>query len=368
VVELLQNWLEQLLPEQAESSWLILCTVVSCMAVVLDVVLRAIFARLIIKAERTRILWDDLLLHAVNAPVLAYIWLLAAFALLQILQQHFDIEVLADDNPLPRLSFIIIGAWGCLRFLRRMEEVLVEPDRISKPMDPTTVSALGRVLRIIIGIILLLIVMQSYGYSISGILAFGGIGGIAVGFAAKDLLANFFGGMMIYLDRPFKVGDWIRSPDKNIEGVVEEIGWRQTRIRTFDKRPLYVPNSTFNNISVENPSRMTNRRIYEYIGVRYDDAAHVEGIIDDVKAMLAAHESIDHDLILMVNLDRFGPSSLDFFVYTFTRTTDWATFHAIKQDVLVKIMQIIDEHGAEIAFPTTTLHLASMPEPTEAPV
>ena len=104
--------------------------------------------------------------------------------------------------------------------------------------------------------------MQALGYSISGVLAFGGIGGIAVGFAAKDLLANFFGGLMIYLDRPFSVGDWIRSPDKNIEGTVEEIGWRLTRIRTFDKRPLYVPNSTFTQISVENPSRMLNRRIY----------------------------------------------------------------------------------------------------------
>ncbi|MFW1677821.1 mechanosensitive ion channel family protein [Pontibacter sp. JAM-7] len=367
MVELLQIWLAKLLPEQAESSWLILCVLVSGLAVVLDVVLRAVFSRLIKQTTKTRMLWDDLVLHAINAPLLGYIWLLAGFALLQILQQHFDIEVLADDNPLPKLSFIIIGAWACLRFLRRMEEVLVEPGMVSKPMDPTTVSALGRVFRIIIGIILLLIVMQSYGYSISGILAFGGIGGIAVGFAAKDLLANFFGGMMIYLDRPFKVGDWIRSPDKNIEGVVEEIGWRQTRIRTFDKRPLYVPNSTFNSISVENPSRMTNRRIYEYVGVRYDDADQVLGIVDAVKAMLAEHEAIDHNLILMVNLDRFGPSSLDFFIYTFTKTTDWATFHAIKQDVMVKVMAIIEQHNAEIAFPTTTLHLASMPEPTEAP-
>ena len=113
--------------------------------------------------------------------------------------------------------------------------------------------------------------MQLFDYSVSGLLAFGGIGGIAVGFAAKDLLANFFGGLMIYLDRPFSVGDWIRSPDKEIEGTVEDIGWRLTRIRTFDKRPLYIPNSIFASISVENPSRMSNRRIYEKIGIRYDD-------------------------------------------------------------------------------------------------
>ena len=106
--------------------------------------------------------------------------------------------------------------------------------------------------------------------------------GIAVGFAAKDLLANFFGGLMVYLDRPFAIGDWIRSPDREIEGTVEEIGWRVTCIRTFDKRPIYVPNSVFTQVTVENPSRMLNRRIYETIGVRYDDAAKVRDIITDV--------------------------------------------------------------------------------------
>jgi MscS family membrane protein len=210
------------------------------------------------------------------------------------------------------------------------------------------------------------VVLQNFGYSVSGVMAFGGIGGIAVGFAAKDLLANFFGGLMIYLDRPFKVGDWIRSPDKNIEGTVEEIGWRQTRIRTFDKRPLYVPNATFASISVENPSRMTNRRIYETIGVRYDDVGRVKAIVADVHAMLRQHEEIDQEQTLIVNLNSFGASSVDFFIYTFTRTTNWIRFHEIKQDVLLRIIEIIEARGAEVAFPTQTLHLASLPDAVAA--
>jgi MscS family membrane protein len=232
------------------------------------------------------------------------------------------------------------------------------------------VGAIGKLLRLSIIITTALVVLQSFGYSVSGVMAFGGIGGIAVGFAAKDLLANFFGGLMIYLDRPFKVGDWIRSPDKEIEGTVEEIGWRQTRIRTFDKRPLYVPNGTFANISVENPSRMTNRRIYETIGVRYEDAGHVPAIVADVHAMLRQHGEIDQQQTLIVNLNSFGASSVDFFVYTFTRTTNWVRYHDIKQDVLLRILNIIEGHGAEVAFPTRTLHLASMPEgaaPVPAP-
>ena len=141
----------------------------------------------------------------------------------------------------------------------------------------------------------LLIAMQLLGYSVSGLLAFGGIGGIAVGFAAKDLLANFFGGLMIYLDRPFSVGDWIRSPDKEIEGTVEDVGWRLTRIRTFDKRPLYIPNSVFASISVENPSRMTNRRIYETVGIRYCDMDSMNNIVQQVTQMLKDHDAIDNN-------------------------------------------------------------------------
>ena len=190
-------------------------------------------------------------------------------------------------------------------------------------------------------------------------MAFGGVGGIAVGFAARDLLANFFGGLMIYMDRPFNVGEWIRSPDKEIEGTVEKIGWRLTTIRTFDKRPLYVPNSLFNNISVENPSRMSNRRIKETIGIRYDDLSKMKKIIDDVKKMLKEHPEIDKNKTLIVNFNEFAPSSLDFFVYTFTKTTDWVHYHEIKQEIMLSIINIIESNGAECAFPTSTLHIAS---------
>ena len=93
---------------------------------------------------------------------------------------------------------------------------------------------------------------EHFGMSLSGLLTFGGIGGLAVGMAGKDILSNFFSGIMLYFDRPFSIGDWIRSPDRNIEGTVAEIGWRITKITTFDNRPLYVPNSLFSSISVEN--------------------------------------------------------------------------------------------------------------------
>ena len=165
---------------------------------------------------------------------------------------------------------------------------------------------------------------------------------------------------MIYLDRPFKVGDWIRSPDKEIEGTVIKIGWRLTTITTFDKRPLYVPNSFFTTISVQNPSRMSHRRIFETIGVRYADASQLPEIIDNVKLMLTDHPEIDNTQTMIVNFTTFNKSSLDFFIYTFTKTTDWIKYHEVKQDVLLRVLGIIEGQEAEVAFPTSTLHFADV--------
>ena len=222
-------------------------------------------------------------------------------------------------------------------------------------MDPTTLTALAKLLRLSVIISAALIALPTLGIEITALLAFGGVGGIAVGFAAQDLLANFFGGLMIYMDRPFAIGDWIRSPDREIEGTVESIGWRLTVVRTFDKRPLYIPNAVFNTLALENPSRMSNRRIKETIGIRYQDASKMGVIVSAVKTMLENHEEIDTTQTLIVNLVSYAPSSLDFFIYTFTKTTNWIRFHEIKQDVMLKIIDIVKSHGADFAFPTTTL-------------
>jgi MscS family membrane protein len=240
-----------------------------------------------------------------------------------------------------------------MRLINNIEEyVLSQQNR-----DETTVQAVAKVSRLFFIVIGGMTVMQAFGLSLSGLLTFGGVGGLIVGLAAKDLLSNFFGGMMIYFDRPFKVGDWVRSPDRQIEGTVERIGWRMTIIRTFDKRPIYVPNAVFSSIVVENPSRMLNRRINETIGIRYDDAEKVATIVDQIKSMLENHPDIDAKQTLIVNFNGFGPSTLDLLVYTFTKTVNWIRFHEVKQDVLLQIMDIIHQNDADIAYPTQTLKI-----------
>jgi MscS family membrane protein len=278
--------------------------------------------------------------------------------MLHVLAEHFDFAVLDEALAARDLLLIACVAWFMLRFISRVTSDFVRLHRSAgKDFDLTTVDALGKLARIVTIVVAALIAAQTLGFKISGLLALGGVGGIAVGFAAKDLLANFFGGLTIYLDRPFGVGEWIRSPDKSIEGTVEYISWRHTRIRAFNKNPIYVPNSVFTTIVVENPSRMSHRRIKEIIGLRYDDFAVVGPVVADIKAMLQRHPGIDSTQTLIVNFNQFGASSLDILIYTFTRTTVWIEYHQVKQDVLLKIGEIIGAHGAEIAFPTQTLHV-----------
>lgn len=360
----IQVFVKQLAPLADYLNVPVVALVVSAL-VALGLFGHVVIGRLIIQlqrsAQRSDLRWDNVLADALVRPSKWAIWLLLVYLSLGLFEGTDQFRTLARQAA--DTALILILAWIAQRALKGAEAELLSEHRGKRQSDDrATIRATLRLVRISLGIVVALMVLQSLGVSVSGLLAFGGIGGIAVGFAARDLLANFLGGLSIYLDRPFTVGDWIRSPDREIEGTVEDIGWRMTRIRTFDQRPLYIPNSVFSSVAVENPSRMNNRRIYETVGIRYEDVAAMGEVVAAVKAMLESHEAIDLNRTLMVNFVACGPSSLDFFIYAFTKTTDWATFHNIKQDVLLRVLAIIADHGAEVAFPTRTLLLQSEAE------
>jgi MscS family membrane protein len=314
------------------------------------------------RLERTSNVWDDALFQAARRPVSFLILILGLVWAVQISDSYLESELFSPQNLelVRKLSFIVLITTFLVKFISLVEARVLDKLKAGQSsdqtqLDPTTLHALAKLIRLAIVISSVLVALPTIGIEITALLAFGGVGGIAIGFAAQDLLSNFFGGLMIYLDRPFAIGDWVRSPDREIEGTVETIGWRLTVVRTFDKRPLYIPNAVFNTIVVENPSRMTNRRINEKIGIRYKDSNKMSTIVRDVKTMLENHEDIDATQTLIVNFNGYGASSLDFFFYTFTKTTNWIRFHEVKEDVMLKIVDIVHKNGADFAFPTTTL-------------
>jgi len=312
-------------------------------------------------SKKTATDFDDIILKSIQKPLTYLIILVSLILIFEALNSLFQIFEFFDTSKVIYLLIVILISWTLLRilngyysnksFLRNLKES-DDPMVIEQTYEITI-----RIFKIIIIIITALTLMQEFGLSISGLLAFGGVGGLVIGLAAKDLLSNFFGGLMIFLDRPFKVGEFIKSPDRNIEGIVESIGWRLTVVRTFSKNVLYIPNSAFANIVVENATRMTNRRINQIIGLRYDDLDKIPKIVDDVRIYLESHNDIDQSNKPTVYFQSFSASSCDFFIRAFTNTKDWREFLKIKEQVLYKVSEIINDHDAAIAFPTMTIEM-----------
>jgi MscS family membrane protein len=214
----------------------------------------------------------------------------------------------------------------------------------------TTIIAVSRLLKILLVILATLIGMQALHIDITGIVAIGGAGTIVLGIAAQQLLANFFGGMMIFMDEQFMVGDSIKAPGHNIDGVVEYIGWRLTRIRTADKSLLYVPNSVFLIIGVENSSRRYNYQIKETIRLKYQDVQKINVVVEDLLSMIRNHPGIDTTQISFVGINKFNSMTADCLLWCFTKATDVENYLKTQHDVLCKTDQILVKHGLEIGI------------------
>ena len=312
-------------------------------------------------SQKTATDFDDIILKSIQKPLTYLIILVSLILISEALNDLFQIFEFFDTSKVIYLLIVILISWTLLRILNGYYSNKSFLRNLKDSDDPMVVEQTYeitiRIFKIIIIIITALTLMQEFGLSISGLLAFGGVGGLVIGLAAKDLLSNFFGGLMIFLDRPFKVGEFIKSPDRNIEGIVESIGWRLTVVRTFSKNVLYIPNSAFANIVVENATRMTNRRINQIIGLRYDDLDKIPKIVDDVRIYLESHNDIDQSNKPTVYFQSFSASSCDFFIRAFTNTKDWREFLKIKEQVLYKVSEIINNHNAAIAFPTMTIEM-----------
>ena len=311
-------------------------------------------------AERTSNIMDDAVLLSASKPVQFLIWLVAlAWAGGMFLGELIDTSWLA--KAWKSGVFLLIG-WFLFSLTRNYSDQARERARTEgKYLDEDLYLTVTRTLQIAIVVLVGMGLLQTFGVSIMGILTFSGVGGLVVGLAAKDMLGNFFGGLMLHMDRPFKTGDWVRSPDRNIEGTVERIGWRQTLIRTHSKNALYIPNGMFLTIVIENPSRMSHRMIKEVIGLRYDDLGKMKAIVEEAQALLEEMPQIDQEMPVLARFDLFNESSVDFFIQCYTPTTHRAEYTKIKQDILFKVAEIVERHGAEIAFPTRTLHMHSQP-------
>ncbi len=344
-------------------------------AVILHVVLGGILAR-ISRLTDGRMKWGGIVAGALQLPVGLAIWLLAGSWVIEHAANVWgqftgpDHAVASDVSHfvnvlLPQVRIIIVVFCGTLfvvRCVRRTQRLIENQAAVSgSEMDLTALQALFGIGVVIIWVVGGIVGMQALGMNMSAILTIGGIGSAAFAFASKDVIANFFGGIMVLFNRPFRVGDWVLV--KGVEGGVERIGLYATHIRTSDKRLVYIPNSTFVSSVIENFSARANRRLSETIGLRYDDFEVVELIIQDVRKALASSESIDQSQAVRVNFGGYGDSSIDVTILAYFKTAVLDDFLDWRREFMLEVGRIVHGHGADFAFPTMTL---DMPSPSSS--
>lgn len=300
------------------------------------------------KLKNTEYIYNLAIILTIKQPISIFIWITCIFSIL--VYNNISLTFLFEARIII-ISLVIL--WLLLRFISQYaQSVIQRKERNKENIDYGGISFVKKIVQIFVVLIVSLVCLSKLGVGMQSLLAVSGAGGLAIGFAAKDLLSNIFSGLMIFLDKPFNVGDWIASPDKDIEGDVEEIGWRQTRILTFAKYPIYVPNSVFSGIIIENKSRMKSRRINEKLSIRYLDVSKMNKIVEEVKDMLKNHSNINQRLTTIVCFDSVTATNatLTLMVYTFANTIEWVRYTEIKQDVLLKIINIIKNNGGELSY------------------
>ena len=345
-----------------------LTSIIVNLSIILGLSMAAVFTcqrilnRLTLRFEKTPSHWDDTLTHAARPIVMTGIVLMALSVSIDVLVTFFEVKpVTFDINTTlqtARQFLVIVLLYALIiRYLRLVRTSFHNPQRTPLRVDAATAELILKLLELSLSIATGLTLLQNIGVSISGLLAFGGVGGLAVGLAAKDMLANLFGGLTLHLDRPFIIGEKVLLKDKGIEGFVEHIGWRQTRIRGYDRTPIYVPNALFTNMAVINPSRMQNRRIDTVLGLRYRDLSLLDTITTAIEQYLLNHQELDQQRGVLARFTDYGESSLDIKVRFYTVSTNWNSYMKTRHEILLEIGRIIHHHGADMAFPTQTLDL-----------
>ncbi len=260
-----------------------------------------------------------------------------------------------------RVMFFLLTVnilWLLLKAVDAVAEAMagVAADTESR-MDDQLIPILTKLAKFILVAIGIIFYMQSNGYPVSGIIAGMGIGGLAMALAAQDSISGIFASVVIFLDRPFMVGDFVEIA--GIVGTVEEIGIRSTRIRTVEQTLVTIPNKEVMDSNIDNFSQRPMRRTSMTIGVTYDTTAdQMEALLADIRRMLAEHPEVDAETVL-VNFSGFGDSSLDIDLKYFLLTVDYKEWLDLREGVNLALMRVVERHGLDFAFPSRTIYMES---------
>ncbi len=309
---------------------------------------------------KTRTTLDDKIVEVIENPMRWGIIAAGFYLAFSLFSVTSDIQNSVEH--LLRSVIIILAIWIFYRALSIFSDSMIALSRrFHTDLGESLANLLVSVMKAFTVIIGLITLFQEWGFNVSGFLASLGLVGMAFALAAKDTAANLFGSLVIFTDRPFKIGDWVKTPD--VEGTIESIGIRSTKVRTFAQALVSVPNGVLANSAILNWSRMGKRRIKMTVGLTYaTTASQMEAILEQIRTLLRNDAQI-HPETIYIHFTDFQESALGIFCYFFTHTTNWGEYMQVRERINLEIMKIVEANGAAFAFPSQSLYIESMPEP-----
>lgn len=330
---------------------------------VLFMIFRGLFARIVIGnikrlAAKSETDLDDQVADALDRPLRFVPVVAGVFFATNYLALEPDVQGFADNLVRSLVAYNIFFA--LYRVIGPLSTVM---HKLSDMLGDVMVEWLIKAIRGLTVFIGAATILELWGIQVGPLLAGLGLFGVAVALGAQDLFKNLIAGVLILLEKRFKKGDWILV-DGVVEGTVENIGFRSTLIRRFDKAPVFVPNANMSDNAVTNFSEMTHRRIYWKIGVEYRTSVdQLRQIRDEIEAYILENEAFasPSEVSTFVRVDSFNDSSIDYMLYCFTKTTNWGEWLEIKESLAYAIKDIVEGAGSGFAFPSQSLYVESLP-------
>jgi len=303
-----------------------------------------------LKKRLSAVGWKTAFFQAVRGPWLLALWTIGIVFVIDVASVKFDFSTIMNYLS-PARSAVVVGAvvWLFLRWKVEIQKTIYQ--RAGKKIDPTTFQIIGKLATIAVFVFAALIMLQLFGIDTAPLLAFGGVGAASIGFAGKDVIANFCSGLILQISRPFVVGDEIALPEKHLEGVIEEIGWFRTTIRDLDKRELYLPNNCFSTMLLVNASRMTHRRLKQVLQIPFEAIGKVGELTAKIKEEISEIAGIDKGQAIHVYLRTFGDWALQLEIEAFSKHTRKDAFNALQQQVLLAVHHVFEGAGVSPAIP-----------------
>ena len=320
-------------------------------------IFRGIISKVVIKrlkniAKRTTNKLDDSFVAAMEGPARFLPIVIGFFIASYYMSFSEDSRAIVDT--INRTLITILIFWVMHQVIEPISYIL---SGLNKILTKELIGWITKSLKILIFILGLAAVLELWGIKIGPIIAGLGLFGIAVALGAQDLFKNLISGILVLVEKRFKIGDWILV-EGIIEGIVEKIGFRSTIIRKFDKSIAIIPNFQFAENAVINISQTTNWKISWVINLQYDTTVEqLKTVRNEIEDYIKKNEDYKPELGYAVRVDKFANSSIDMYIRCFTKTDDWNEWLVVKERLVISIKQIVEKNKASFAFPSQSIYV-----------